>query len=55
MLSDGISWTIGLEDDLDGQGDQVDLVEPYEATDYGFKSDDYWSDKALKPADFLLP
>jgi hypothetical protein len=55
MLINGIYWAMGLEDDLERQSGQVDLVEPYEATDYGFKSDDYWSDKALKPADFLLP
>lgn len=54
MLINGIYWAMGLEPDLESPGAQVDLVEPYEATDYGFKSDDYWSKKALKPTDFKL-
>jgi hypothetical protein len=43
-----------MEEALDERGASVDLIEPFEPSDYGFKPDQYWSDKALKPTDFKL-
>lgn len=54
MLANGVYWALGMEEALDERGASVDLIEPFEPSDYGFKPDQYWSDKALKPTDFKL-
>ena len=52
MLINGMYWAMGLEASVPQDGSEVDLVEPFEPTDYGFRSDQHWSEKALTPADF---
>ena len=54
MLVNGMYWALDMEEAVPQAGCAVDLVEPFEPTDYGFKPDQHWSEKALTPADFKL-
>ncbi|MDG2206969.1 MAG: ThuA domain-containing protein [Pirellulales bacterium] len=63
LMSDGlrrlivqdIYWAVGLEESIPANGLRADIVEPYNPSDFGFQSDEYWLNKNIKPADFLSP
>lgn len=52
LIVQGIFWTCGLEASIPLQGLRVDIVPPYQPTDFGFRSDEDWISKSLQPADF---
>ena len=55
LIVQGIFWTCGLEASIPLQGLRVDIVPPYQPTDFGFRSDEDWINKSLQPADFHQP
>lgn len=55
LIVQGIFWAVGLEEAIPPEGLRVDLVSPYDPSDFGFRSDEHWSNKNLKPVDFSLP
>jgi len=63
LLSDGlrrlivqaIYWAVGLEESIPANGVRADIVPPYHPSDFGFQSDEYWSNKNITPTDLLSP
>ena len=51
LIVQGIFWVCGIEKSIPSKGLQVDLVPPYEPSDFGFRSDKDWIKKNLQPAD----
>ena len=55
LIVQGIFWASGLAQSIPLQGLRVDIVPPYHPTDFGFRSDEDWVNKNLKPGDFKQP
>ena len=55
LIVQGIFWACDLEASIPLQGLRVDIVPPYQPTDFGFRSDEDWINKSLQPADFHQP
>jgi len=55
LIVQGIFWACGLEKSIPLQGLRVDIVPPYHPTDFGFRSDEDWVNKNIKPGDFKQP
>jgi len=52
LIVQGIYWAVGLEESIPSGGLRVNLVAPYNPSDFGFRSDEYWLKKNLNPVDF---
>lgn len=55
MLVNAVYWALGMDDQLPAAGANVDLVGSYNPSQFGFKGDQYWLDKSLRPEDFADP
>ena len=54
LLVNACYWALGMDDKIPEKGAAVPLVGDFKPTHFGFKKDDYWKDKGLKPARFVL-
>ena len=52
MLVNGAYWLLDLE--IPEAGTKVDLISPFNPSQYGFKGRDYWPAQNKRPADFRL-
>ena len=55
LIVQAIYWAIGLENSIPANGVRADIVPPYHPSDFGFQSDEYWSNKNITPTDILSP
>tara|TARA_Y100001934_G_C12360943_1_gene780713 strand:+ start:858 stop:1925 length:1068 start_codon:yes stop_codon:yes gene_type:complete len=55
LIVQGVFWVCGMETSIPMQGLRVDLVPPYDPSDFGFRSDEAWANENLQPADFRKP
>ncbi len=51
MIVNGAYWTLGMESRIPAAGSQVDLVGSYRPSQFETYPDEYWVEKALRPAD----
>ncbi len=47
-------WGLGMEESI-GERTDVATVGPFEPTMFGFSNDQHWTDKGLRPSDFVWP
>lgn len=51
LLTNAVYWGLGMEDKIPENGTNVAIVGEFNPTQYGFRPDDYWTKRQLKPAD----
>jgi len=51
LLVNAVYWALGMADVLPAGGAKVDLVGPYKPDGFGFRPNDYWRAKALRPSE----
>jgi hypothetical protein len=51
LLTNAVYWGLGMENRIPENGTNVAIVGEFEPTQYGFRPDDYWTKRQLKPAD----
>jgi hypothetical protein len=50
LLINATYWCLGMEDKIPEKGTDVALVGDYQPTQFGFKTDHYWTERHLSPA-----
>ena len=53
LLVNAVYWILGLSDSIPENGTNVDLVGNYEYSAYGFRPDEYWKARRLKPLSLI--
>ena len=51
MIVNGAYWALGTENRIPAAGAKVDVVEPFEPSQYSAYPSEHWVEKALRPAD----
>jgi hypothetical protein len=54
LLTNAVYWGLGMEDKIPENGTDVAIVGEFEPTQYGFRPDDYWTRRQLKPVDLQM-
>jgi type 1 glutamine amidotransferase len=54
LLTNAVYWGLGMEDKIPENGTDVAIVGEFQPTQYGFRTDNYWMKRKLKPADFQM-
>jgi hypothetical protein len=54
LLTNAVYWGLGMEDKIPENGTNVAIVGEFEPTQYGFRPDDYWTKRQLKPTDLEM-
>jgi hypothetical protein len=52
LLVNAAYWAVGIEDQIPMAGAHVDIVGKYEPTQFGFRKDDYWSNRKMSLDEF---